>query len=54
MVMILICFIAPWLAMMLRGKYLQGILCLVLQVTVLGWIPATIWALIVTRDERIG
>jgi len=26
------------------GKPLQGILCLLLQITLIGWIPATIWA----------
>jgi hypothetical protein len=25
------------------GKPLQGILCLLLQITLVGWIPATIW-----------
>ncbi len=52
MVMILICFIAPWLAMFLQGKVIQGILCILLHVTLIGWIPATIWALIVTRENR--
>ncbi len=51
MLMILICFLAPWLAMFMRGKILQGILCIILHITIIGWIPATIWALIVTRDE---
>ncbi len=54
MLMILICFLAPWLAMFLRGKYLQGILCIILHITLIGWIPATIWALIVTRDRPVG
>ena len=52
MVMIIICFLAPWLAMFLRGHIIQGIVCVVLHLTLIGWIPATIWALIVTRDER--
>ncbi|EPV4298255.1 YqaE/Pmp3 family membrane protein [Escherichia coli] len=26
------------------GQPLTGIFCLVLQITLLGWIPATIWA----------
>ena len=52
MVMILLCFIAPWLAMFLRGHIWQGILCILLHATLIGWIPATIWALVVTRDER--
>ena len=51
MIMILICFLAPWLAMFLRGHVWQGLLCIVLHLTLIGWIPATNWALIVTRRE---
>ena len=51
MVMIIICFLAPWLAMFLRVKVIQGILCILLHITIIGWIPATIWALAVTRKE---
>ena len=51
MVMILICFIAPWLAMFIRGHVVQGILCIILHLTVIGWVPATIWALVVCRRE---
>ena len=51
MVMILICFIAPWLAMFLRGRILQGIFCIILHATLIGWIPATIWALYVVRND---
>ena len=51
MVMIIICFLAPWLAMFLRGKVIQGIVCIILHLTIIGWIPATIWALAVTRKE---
>ena len=51
MIMILICFLAPWLAMFLRGNVFQGILCIILLLTIIGWIPATIWALVVTRRE---
>ena len=49
MVMIIICILAPWLAMFLRGKVVQGILCILLHITLFGWIPATLWALMVTR-----
>jgi uncharacterized membrane protein YqaE (UPF0057 family) len=51
MLMIIICILAPWLAMFMRGKVLQGILCIILHITLIGWIPATIWALVVTRKE---
>ena len=51
MLNILICFLAPWLALFLRGHILQGILLVILHLTVIGWIPATIWALYVTHRE---
>jgi uncharacterized membrane protein YqaE (UPF0057 family) len=41
---LLIAFILPWLTFFTIGRPLAGIVCLILQVTILGWIPATIWA----------
>jgi len=41
---LLIAFILPWLTFFTIGRSLAGILCLILQLTMLGWIPATIWA----------
>ena len=29
---------------MLQGKIVSGIICLLLQITIIGWIPAFIWA----------
>lgn len=34
----------PWLTFFTMGKVLQGIVCFILQCTVIGWLPATIWA----------
>jgi len=34
----------PWLSLFLQGKILSGIICLILQITIIGWIPAFIWA----------
>ena len=42
--MILIAVLLPWLSFFLRGKILSGILCLILQITLIGWLPAAIWA----------
>jgi uncharacterized membrane protein YqaE (UPF0057 family) len=51
--MILIAILLPWLSFMLRGKILIGFLCLILQVTVIGWIPAAIWAVYdINNSER--
>jgi len=32
------------------GKFFSGIICLVLQLTVIGWLPATIWAFFAISD----
>jgi uncharacterized membrane protein YqaE (UPF0057 family) len=40
----LIALILPWLTFFTIGKPMAGILCLILQITVIGWLPATIWA----------
>ncbi|WP_343748657.1 YqaE/Pmp3 family membrane protein [Fluviicola sp.] len=39
-----IAFFLPWLSLLLQGKILSGIVCLLLQITLIGWIPAFIWA----------
>jgi uncharacterized membrane protein YqaE (UPF0057 family) len=43
--------VLPSLAMLLAGKPIQALICLVLQLTVLGWIPATIWAWLVVSGH---
>ena len=40
----LIALILPWLTFFTIGRPLSGIVCLILQVTLIGWLPATIWA----------
>ncbi len=41
---LLIAFILPWLTFFTIGRPFAGTICLILQITVIGWIPATIWA----------
>ncbi len=41
---LVIAFLLPWLTFFTIGRPFAGVLCLVLQLTLLGWIPATIWA----------
>jgi uncharacterized membrane protein YqaE (UPF0057 family) len=43
--------ILPPLAMLFCGKVFQAILALILQVTVIGWLPASIWALFVVNSH---
>lgn len=50
--MILIAVLLPWLSFLLRGKILSGILCLLLQITLIGWLPAAIWAVVSLNNSR--
>lgn len=34
----------PFIAFFTIGRPFAGIICLILQVTLIGWIPAAIWA----------
>lgn len=49
----LLAMLAPFLAVMLRGKILTGIFLLILQCTVVGWIPAVVvaWIIIGTAGK---
>ncbi|KEQ51836.1 YqaE/Pmp3 family membrane protein [Sphingobium chlorophenolicum] len=39
-----IALIFPWLTFFTIGRPLAGIVCFLLQITLIGWLPATIWA----------
>jgi uncharacterized membrane protein YqaE (UPF0057 family) len=41
---LIIAFFLPWLTFFTIGRPLAGTICLILQVTLIGWIPAAIWA----------
>ena len=41
---LIIALVLPWLTFFTIGRPLAGIICLILQVTLIGWLPATIWA----------
>lgn len=51
-IMTLIAILLPWLSFFLRGRILTGLLCLLLQITVIGWIPAAVWAVISLQNSR--
>ena len=48
----LIAIVLPPLAILLCGKPFQAIFALILQVTVLGWIPAAVWAILVVNSYQ--
>ncbi|HAV4561533.1 TPA: YqaE/Pmp3 family membrane protein [Acinetobacter baumannii] len=40
----LIALLFPWFLFFTIGRPFAEMVCLFLQITILGWIPATIWA----------
>ena len=47
MIRFIIALLLPWLTFFTIGKPFQGILCLILQFTLMGWPIAAIWAVYV-------
>ena len=54
---LIISLILPWLTFFTIGRPIAGVICLILQLTLVGWIPATIWAVYALSqyktDEKI-
>jgi uncharacterized membrane protein YqaE (UPF0057 family) len=50
--MTLIAIFFPFLSFFLRGRIITGIVCLILQITLIGWIPAAVWAVISLQNSR--
>ncbi|PZP49825.1 MAG: YqaE/Pmp3 family membrane protein [Pseudopedobacter saltans] len=50
--MILLAILIPALSFILRGKIIQGIVCIILQITLIGWLPAAIWAVVSLSNSR--
>ena len=47
-----IAILFPPLGMLLAGRGLQALLCLILMVTIIGWPLAAIWALLVVNSAE--
>lgn len=42
----------PWFVFFTIGRPFSGIICLILQITLLGWLPATIWAVFAFSEYK--
>ncbi|MDB5234285.1 MAG: hypothetical protein JWR44_1278 [Hymenobacter sp.] len=49
----LLAILLPGLSMMVNGHILKGLLCFVLQITLIGWIPAAIWG-VASRSQDLA
>jgi uncharacterized membrane protein YqaE (UPF0057 family) len=50
--MIAVAILLPWLAVLLGRHPFKAFFCLVLQLSVVGWIPAAIWAATVVKEDQ--
>jgi len=50
--MTLIAIFFPSISFLLRGKIFTAFICLILQITLIGWIPAAIWAVVSLQNSR--
>jgi uncharacterized membrane protein YqaE (UPF0057 family) len=50
--MIAVAVLLPWLALILRGYPFQAAFCPGLQLTLIGWIPAAIWGVLMIRADN--
>lgn len=41
---LIIALLLPWLLFFTIGRPIAGLVCLALQITLVGWLPAAIWA----------
>lgn len=48
----LLAILLPFLSFIFRGKIFSGIICLILQFTLIGWLPAAIWAVMSLNNDR--
>lgn len=55
---LLLAIFLPFLLFFTIGRPLAGIICLILQITLIGWIPAALWAVYAlsqwNTDKKIG
>lgn len=49
---LLIAIFLPWLLFFTIGRPFAGLLCLILQLTLFGWIPAALWAVYALSQYR--
>jgi uncharacterized membrane protein YqaE (UPF0057 family) len=49
---LILAILLPWLMFFTVGRPISGIVCLLLQLTLIGWIPAALWAVYALGNYR--
>jgi uncharacterized membrane protein YqaE (UPF0057 family) len=48
----LLAILVPFLSFFFRGKIISAVVCLILQITLIGWLPAAMWAVMSLQNAR--
>ena len=48
----LVAILLPPVGMLLVGRPMEAVICLILQLTVFGWLPAAIWACFMVNSHQ--
>ena len=49
---LLLAIFLPFMVFFTIGRPVAGIICLILQLTLLGWIPAALWAVYALSQDK--
>lgn len=49
-----VALVFPWFAFLKARRPRAGVLVMVLQISIVGWLPATVWALRVERAAEVA
>lgn len=54
---LILAILLPWLQFLTIGRPIAAIICLILQISLIGWLPAAIWSVYAlsqfTTDRKI-
>ncbi|WP_058529766.1 hypothetical protein [Legionella londiniensis] len=50
--MLFLCFFFPWLVLLIYDNPGGALIALIMQGTIIGWIPAVFWARRVVKSQR--
>lgn len=48
----ILCFALPWMVLLIHDNPGGAIAALVMQASLIGWIPATLWAMRTVKEAR--
>ena len=49
---LLLAILLPWFLFFTIGRPFAGLICLILQISVIGWIPAALWAVYALSEYK--